>query len=74
MNKNSASEATPLEGPLLVSIATAGRLLGLSPYMTRRLVEEDVLPSELIGGQRFIPASSVHDYVASIAARIESAS
>lgn len=54
------------ETPLLLTIALAGRVLGLSPYQTKKLLDRGALPCERIGERIYIPAKAVHEYVDSI--------
>lgn len=52
--------------PKLVHISEVAKLLGLSEYQTKGLVEKGKLPGEKIGNRTYIPARAVVDYIEAI--------
>lgn len=64
---SSITPSTDVEGPLLLTIAEAARLLGLSEWQVRGLGVDGTLPVSKVRGRWYVPAESVREYVATIA-------
>lgn len=48
--------------PIFVSVKEAGRLLGLSTWSVRELLDEGVIESRYAGKRRLVVVSSLHEY------------